>query len=47
LKKWIDRLKAQDWNMAYVFFKHEDVGVGPELAARFLTLAAQSPIGGG
>jgi uncharacterized protein YecE (DUF72 family) len=41
LKKWIEKLKAQDWNEAYVFFKHEDVGAGPKLAARFLKLAGQ------
>ena len=35
LKKWIEKLNAQDWDEAYVFFKHEDVGAGPKLAARF------------
>jgi uncharacterized protein YecE (DUF72 family) len=39
LKKWIERLKAQEWNEAYVFFKHEDEGAGPKLASRFLELA--------
>ena len=39
LKKWIDKLKAEDWNEVFVFFKHEDVGAGPKLAARFLELA--------
>jgi uncharacterized protein YecE (DUF72 family) len=41
LKKWIKKLKDQDWNEAYVFFKHEDVGAGPALAARFLNLAGR------
>jgi uncharacterized protein YecE (DUF72 family) len=41
LKKWIEMIKAQDWNEAYVFFKHEDVGAGPRLAARFLELAGK------
>jgi uncharacterized protein YecE (DUF72 family) len=41
LKKWIEKLSAQDWDEAYVFFKHEDVGAGPKLAARFLELARQ------
>jgi uncharacterized protein YecE (DUF72 family) len=40
LKKWIDKLAAQDWREAFVFFKHEDAGAGPKLAARFLELAA-------
>jgi len=39
LKKWIKKLKEQDWDHAYVFFKHEDVGAGPKLAARFMKLA--------
>jgi uncharacterized protein YecE (DUF72 family) len=41
LKKWIKRIKDQDWHEAYVFFKHEDVGAGPALATRFLKLAGQ------
>lgn len=41
LKRWIDQLRAQKWKEAYVFFKHEDVGAGPALAARFLKLAGQ------
>ncbi len=39
LREWIARLKAQNWDEAYVFFKHEDAGAGPELASRFLELA--------
>jgi uncharacterized protein YecE (DUF72 family) len=39
LKNWIQRIGAQDWAEAYVFFKHEDVGAGPTLAARFVKLA--------
>jgi uncharacterized protein YecE (DUF72 family) len=41
LKKWIKKLNVQDWDEAYVFFKHEDVGAGPKLAARFMKLAGQ------
>jgi uncharacterized protein YecE (DUF72 family) len=41
LKKWIGAIRDQDWNKAYVFFKHEDVGAGPKLAARFLELAGR------
>jgi uncharacterized protein YecE (DUF72 family) len=36
---WIERLRSHDWHKAYVFFKHEDAGTGPKLAARFLELA--------
>lgn len=39
LKKWITRMRAQEWKRAFVFFKHEDEGTGPKLAARFLNLA--------
>jgi uncharacterized protein YecE (DUF72 family) len=39
LKKWIKRVRAQDWKTTFVFFKHEDEGTGPKLAARFIALA--------
>jgi uncharacterized protein YecE (DUF72 family) len=38
LARWVDRVKAQSWSRAYVFFKHEDAGTGPRLAARFRDL---------
>lgn len=40
LCEWIKKLSSQGWDEAYVFFKHEDAGTGPQLAARFLKLAA-------
>ena len=36
---WADRVQAQAWGEAYVFFKHEDAGTGPKLAARFMEFA--------
>ena len=33
---WADRVRGQAWSEAYVFFKHEDAGSGPRLAAQFL-----------
>lgn len=39
LKKWITRMRAQKWKHTFVFFKHEDQGTGPRLAARFLKLS--------
>src|SRR5262245_56057918 len=33
---WAERVRAQTWTEAYVFFKHEDAGPGPRLAADFL-----------
>jgi uncharacterized protein YecE (DUF72 family) len=38
LAEWMNRVAAQKWNDAFVFFKHEDEGVGPKLAAQFLKL---------
>jgi len=40
LKAWVKRLREQDWRDAFVFFKHEDEGKGPQMAKRFLELAA-------
>jgi uncharacterized protein YecE (DUF72 family) len=37
LHDWCSRLHRQQWRAAYVFFKHEDDGAGPELASRFTT----------
>ncbi len=39
LVDWMKRVRDQKWKDAFVFFKHEDEGVGPKLAARFLELA--------
>ncbi len=39
LAAWVEQLREQKWREAYVFFKHEDTGTGPMLAARFLKLA--------
>jgi uncharacterized protein YecE (DUF72 family) len=38
LKEWIKRIKAQKWEHTFVFFKHEDEGTGPKLAAQFIDL---------
>ena len=38
LLNWKERILAQQWDHAYVFFKHEDEGMGPKLAAEFLEL---------
>jgi uncharacterized protein YecE (DUF72 family) len=39
LAEWISRIRAQDWKNTFVFFKHEDEGTGPKLAARFVELS--------
>jgi uncharacterized protein YecE (DUF72 family) len=36
LQAWISRVHAQPWERAFVFFKHEDAGKGPAMAARFV-----------
>jgi len=36
LVAWRERIAKQSWSDAYVFFKHEDEGKGPEFAKRFL-----------
>jgi uncharacterized protein YecE (DUF72 family) len=42
LEAWADRLTAQPWRDAFVFFKHEDAGTGPRFAARLLELLGAS-----
>lgn len=36
LAAWATKIKAQAWGDCFVFFKHEDAGKGPQLAARLL-----------
>jgi len=44
LKEWIKRIRRQKWKDAFIFFKHEDTGKGPQFAAKFIELAAASEI---
>lgn len=39
LKMWAQQVLKQDWQDAFVFFKHEEEGKGPQFAKRFLELA--------
>lgn len=41
LLDWLKRVRDQNWGDAFVFFKHEDEGTGPKLAAEFLKLAGK------
>jgi len=41
LAEWHQRIREQDWKETFVFFKHEDEGTGPKLAALFLGLASK------
>lgn len=45
LKGWMKKIQSQEWGSAFVFFKHEDEGTGPKLAAQFLMLADAKPTG--
>lgn len=45
LSEWAARLRTQGWREAFVFFKHEDAGTGPRLAARLLELLANGSPG--
>jgi uncharacterized protein YecE (DUF72 family) len=38
LSQWAEKILAQKWERAFVFFKHEDEAKGPELAMRFQEL---------
>ncbi len=38
LSIWAERILMQQWERAFVFFKHEDDAKGPELAMRFMRL---------
>jgi len=39
LSPWLERIMAQKWEQAFVFFKHEGDAKGPETAIRFRELA--------
>ena len=41
LSEWLNRINHQQWSDTFVFFKHEDEGTGPKLAAQFLKLAGR------
>lgn len=47
LVEWVGRLKdlGANWTDAFVFFKHEEQGVGPKLAAQFTSLAESADPG--
>ena len=41
LTEWLGRIRDQNWQETFLFFKHEDAGTGPKLAAQFLELAGK------
>ncbi len=42
LAAWAGRLRKASWKQAFVYFKHEDEGRGPDFARRFVTLLKQT-----
>lgn len=44
LAKWHAKISAEQWDSAFVFFKHEDEGVGARLATQFLHLSTGKPL---
>jgi uncharacterized protein YecE (DUF72 family) len=38
LSRWLERIRSQPWQRAFVFFKHEEKAKGPETAMRFREL---------
>ena len=38
LSQWLERIRAQKWEKAFIFFKHEGLAKGPELALRLREL---------
>ena len=40
LQRWAGWIAAQSWTEAFVFFKHEDSGMAPQLAERLMAMVA-------
>jgi uncharacterized protein YecE (DUF72 family) len=41
MKTWHKRISTLNWREAFIFFKHEEAGKGPQFASKFLALAAK------
>jgi uncharacterized protein YecE (DUF72 family) len=39
LRQWLQRIRAPAWQDVFVYFKHEDAGVGPRLASELIALS--------
>jgi uncharacterized protein YecE (DUF72 family) len=42
LSRWLEIVLSQNWEKAFVFFKHEEEAKGPEMAVRFRELTERS-----
>jgi uncharacterized protein YecE (DUF72 family) len=43
LKSWYKKISSQEWDSAFVFFKHEDEGIGAKMAVQFHEMALGKP----
>ena len=43
LAAWAGKIRGAGWKEAFVFFKHEDEGTGPRLAAEFMQILEKAP----
>jgi uncharacterized protein YecE (DUF72 family) len=41
LTAWAESIRSQKWDKAFVYFKHEETGIGPRLAADFVKLSTK------
>ena len=41
LERWARSVAAQEWERAFIFFKHEDEGAGTQMADRFARIAGE------
>jgi uncharacterized protein YecE (DUF72 family) len=46
LSRWLEQIRTQLWDRAFVYFKHEETAKGPETARRFLVLDKAVSSGG-
>lgn len=46
LTDWVKKVQQQNWRDAFIFFKHEDEGKGPQMAKRYLELAGGPSVAG-
>lgn len=43
LQTWVEHIRGAGWNEAFVFFKHEEQGLGPKLARHFTEMTEAVP----
>jgi uncharacterized protein YecE (DUF72 family) len=41
IRRWRDAIAAQPWQTAFIFFKHEDEGKGPEFAKKLMEVVGE------